>query len=127
MRAWIKPRLTSSGQRSTVSDQVMARPPRGSVAASQQFLPSAGDALDTHTRSKLEPRFGYDFSRVRIHNGPEAAGYARDIHASAFTIGQNIVFDQGRYRPHTVRGLRLLAHELAHVVQQSHVDRPASV
>jgi hypothetical protein len=69
-------------------------------------------------RHSLESRFGHDFSRVRIHTDPEAAASARALHARAYTVGHDIVFAAGAYRPHSAAGRWLLAHELAHVVQQ---------
>jgi outer membrane protein OmpA-like peptidoglycan-associated protein len=67
----------------------------------------------------MEPRFGYDLSRVRIHSDAAAARSARDVNANAYTGGQDIVFGAGRFVPHTREGQRLIAHELTHVVQNS--------
>ena len=67
----------------------------------------------------MERGFRFDFSHVRIHADEDAARSARDLHATAYTIGQHIVFAAGQYRPSSSDGRRLLAHELAHVVQQS--------
>jgi len=67
----------------------------------------------------MEPRFGYDFSQVRVHTGPIAAESARAIAAKAFTSGHEIIFAEGRYRPGASEGRGLLAHELAHVIHQS--------
>ena len=64
------------------------------------------------------PRFGHDFSGVRIHSDPRAATLASTLNARAFTLGRDIVFGRGEYSPGTAGGNRLLAHELAHVVQQ---------
>ncbi len=64
-------------------------------------------------------RLGHDFSRVRVHSDGAAAAAARSVRAQAFTLGSDVVFGAGRYRPHSEAGRRLLAHELAHVVQQS--------
>jgi len=66
----------------------------------------------------MEPRFGHDFSRVRVHTGVEAVDSARAVNASAYTVGREIVFGGGLQSPETPEGRRLLAHELAHVVQQ---------
>jgi guanyl-specific ribonuclease Sa len=66
----------------------------------------------------MEASFGRDFSRVRIHDGSEAGQSARDVGASAWTVGSNIAFAPGHYAPDSSGGRRLLAHELAHVVQQ---------
>ena len=68
----------------------------------------------------MEPRFGHDFSRVRVHADTGAAESARAVDAQAYTVGSDVVFGTGQYRPQTGTGQRLLAHELAHVVQQRH-------
>ncbi len=81
---------------------------------------SAGQPLDARTRAVLEPRFGYNFSQVRIHTDSAAAASAQSIHALAYAAGEDIVFAPQQYEPSTERGQRLLAHELAHVVQQQH-------
>jgi hypothetical protein len=70
----------------------------------------------------MEPHFGHDFSQVRVHTDSRAAESARSISALAYTVGQHIAFDQGQYSPGSTAGRRLLAHELAHVVQQSGSD-----
>ena len=67
----------------------------------------------------MEHRFGYDFSRVRLHSGSAADQSVRDVNARAYTAGHNIVFGAGRFEPRTHEGRRLIAHELTHVVQQS--------
>jgi hypothetical protein len=83
-----------------------------------QTLQSPGQPLDSATRDFMQPRFGHDFSMVRVHADSEAADAARTVGARAFTVGQNIVFGQGEFAPATEAGNRLLAHELTHVVQQ---------
>ena len=70
----------------------------------------------------MEQRFGYDFSRVRVHAGMAAEQSARDLNAHAYTVGPNMVFGAGRFAPGTHQGRRLIAHELTHVVQQSGSD-----
>jgi hypothetical protein len=82
-------------------------------------LSSPGQALGPATRAFFEPRFGHDFSRVRIHTDGSAARSAQALNARAFTIGQNVVFGPGQYAPETLSRQLLLAHELAHVVQQT--------
>jgi hypothetical protein len=67
----------------------------------------------------MGPQFGHDFSRVRIHLDARAIESARAVNAQAYTVGEHLVFDAGRYSPVTEAGQRLLAHELAHVVQQN--------
>ena len=82
----------------------------------------AGQALPTSSRTYFEPRFGRDFSNVRVHTNEQASRAARTIAARAFTSGENIVFGAGQYAPQTHEGRTLLAHELTHVVQQSALD-----
>ena len=77
-----------------------------------------GDSLPDDTRSFLEPRFGQDFSDVRIHTGAEADQLNDTVQARAFTTGSDIFFRDGEYNPNSDAGRELLAHELTHVVQQ---------
>ena len=84
-----------------------------------EVLRSPGQPLDPGTRAFMEQRFGYDFSRVRVHSGAAAEQSARDVSASAYTVRQDIVFGPGQFAPDTRQGRQLIAHELAHVVQQS--------
>jgi len=81
-------------------------------------LGTAGEPLDRRTRADLEPRFGSDFSNVRVHADSTAARSASAVGALAYTVGQDIVFGAGQYRPASPAGRRLLAHELAHTLQQ---------
>jgi len=67
----------------------------------------------------MEPRFGHDFTNVRVHSDPSAAESARAVGALAYTVGRDVVFGSGQYAPQVGRGRELLAHELAHVVQQA--------
>ena len=83
-----------------------------------QTLQGSGQPLPESTRAFFESRFGYDFSRVRIHADRQAAEAARSVNARAFTIGRDVVFGAGQYAPETATGQRLVAHELTHVVQQ---------
>lgn len=115
----------------TPSGPVAARTPRNAAAQAPALLrswkqprgatlrdprpSSSGLPLDAESRAYFEPRFGHDFGRVRIH---AEASAARSVNASAYTVGNDIVFGGGRYAPQTLAGRRLLAHELAHVVQQ---------
>lgn len=82
-------------------------------------LRSPGRPLDPTTRAFMEPRFGHDFSRVRVHSDAAAEQSAQDMNARAYTVGQHIAFGSGQFAPGTHEGQRLLAHELTHVVQQS--------
>jgi hypothetical protein len=81
-------------------------------------LRTAGQPLDAATLGHFEPRFGHDFSRVRVHTDSAAGLSARTVNALAYTVGADVVFDRDRYAPATPEGRSLLAHELAHVVQQ---------
>ena len=83
-----------------------------------EVLGQPGRPLDPGSRAFLEPRFGRDFSRVRVHADGPAAASARSVNALAYTVGRDLVFAEGQYQPGSARGLRLLAHELAHTVQQ---------
>ena len=77
-----------------------------------------GLALSASVRAFFEPRFGHDFSQVRIHTDSRAAESACALDALAYTVGRDIVFATGQYSPETPSGQRLLAHELAHTLQQ---------
>ena len=78
-----------------------------------------GQPLLESTRDFMEPRFGADFSGVKVHTDGQADGLNRSLHARAFTTGQDIFFRQGEYNPGSQQGKELLAHELTHVVQQT--------
>jgi len=88
-----------------------------------EVIGSPGRPLDPATRSFMEPRFGHDFSRVRVHSDGEAGQSCQAINALAYAVGDHVVFGQGRYQPATTAGRRLLSHELAHVVQQGSAPR----
>jgi Domain of unknown function (DUF4157) len=83
-----------------------------------ELLRSPGQPIDLATRAFMEPRFGHDFSHVRVHTDERAADSARAVNAAAYTAGHHLVFAAGRYSPTTTSGRHLLAHELAHSVQQ---------
>jgi hypothetical protein len=104
-------------QRSPASATPEAAPPGHADVG--DALAAPGRALDPRTRRSMEQRFGQDFSNVRIHDDARAAATAADIDAAAFTVGQDIVFAEGRFNPGGEAGTKLLAHELAHVVQQT--------
>jgi len=90
-----------------------------SFAGVDAALSTPGRPLDPATRRSMEARFGHDFSRVRLHDDAVAAAASKSVDAAAFTIGDDVVFGAGRYDPSSPAGRHLLAHELAHVVQQS--------
>jgi predicted RNA-binding protein YlqC (UPF0109 family) len=89
------------------------------VEAEINTLRGGGQPLSEPVRAFFEPRFGYDFSRVRTYTDDRANQSARTLNALAYAVGQDIFFGQGQYAPDTKFGQHLLAHELAHVVQQS--------
>ena len=84
----------------------------------RHVLTQPGAPLDASTRSFVEPRFGYDFSHVRVHTDSDAAQSASAIGARAYAVGDHVVFNAGHFSPHTASGRSILAHELTHVVQQ---------
>jgi hypothetical protein len=95
------------------------RPKASSVpSVVHEVLNSPGKPLEMNTRAFMEPRFGHDFSNVRVHADEKAAESARSVNALAYTVGQDVVFGAGQYAPETSAGKKLLAHELAHAVQQ---------
>ena len=124
-----------------VADQVMAGPAHSAVngapmriqlftghvggqkdtapASVERVLASSGSPLDPALRHDMEQRFGYDFSKVKVHTGGEANQSALDVNANAYAIGHRIVFGAGQFTPGTYQGRRLIAHELTHVVQQA--------
>jgi hypothetical protein len=85
-----------------------------------------GRALDADTRAYFEPRFGHDFGSVRVHDDAHADASARSVRALAYAVGSQVVFRAGLFSPASGDGRRLLAHELAHVVQQSGASSGAS-
>ena len=131
-----------------VADQVMAAPVHSAVsgapphirrfsgqsngqmdaapASVDQALASLGRPLEPALQHDMEQRFGHDFSQVRVHSGGVAEQSAREVFANAYTVGHKIVFGAGQYRPNYFAGRWLLAHELAHTIQQGRAA-PAAV
>jgi hypothetical protein len=91
----------------------------GVTAARIRSQRGGGAALPNRERAFFEPRFGGSFAHVRVHADSESARLARELNARAFTVGRDVFFGPGEYRPGTIEGRRLLAHELTHVLQQS--------
>ena len=85
---------------------------------------SPGQPLDARARGYFEPRFGHDFSGVRVHTDAAAAQSAEDVHAIAYTVGNDIVFGAGQFHTGPLAEWRVLAHELVHVVQQRGSGEP---
>jgi hypothetical protein len=110
----VQRRVTSGGT------GVMEAPP-----IVHDVLSSSGQPLDAATRAFFEPRFGHDFSQVRVHCDDRAAVSARVVSAHAYTVGDHVVFGAGRFAPETREGRHLLGHELTHTLQQqsSHGNR----
>jgi hypothetical protein len=107
------------GNQATLLAAAAADPPRPFV---DRLGP--GRPLDPQTRQRMESAFGASFSHVRVHAGPEAGQQARAASAEALTVGHHIAFANGNYRPGTLVGDALLAHELAHTVQQRNAAAP---
>ncbi len=96
-------------------------------ASVDRVLASSGRPLDSALQQDMEQRFGYDFSRVRVHSGTAAEQSAREVNAHAYTVDHNIVFGTGQLAPGTREGRRLLAHELTHFLQQMSTARIGEV
>jgi hypothetical protein len=119
-----------------IADQVMGAEPRGTnvlqakpahqsgpgaseaPAVVHNVLHSPGRQLEASVRGFFEPRFGHDLSGIRIHDDSAAAESAGSVDALAYTVGNHIAFARGQYNPASSTGRRLIAHELAHTVQQ---------
>ena len=108
-------RLAQAG-RGTGLDGIQAA--AGNRAAHGLLRGGGGRPLEPGPRAAFEARFGRGFGDVRVHTDDVLAGRARELGAKAFAVGNDIAFAPGRYAPGTPEGLHLLAHELAHVVQQ---------
>jgi Domain of unknown function (DUF4157) len=108
----------ASSPRGKQSPSASDRGPARVEAGAQTALTGAGVPLPESARAFFEPRFDTDFSEVRVHSGPDAARSAASVQARAYAFGRDVVFARGEYAPGSNAGKRLLAHELAHVVQQ---------
>jgi hypothetical protein len=114
---------TTSALTAPRQSAVTSQLPSAATPSVHAGLSSPGHPLDDPTRDFFEKRMGHDFSRVRIHSDDAAARSAHDLHARAYTSGQDIVFGAGDFSPATRAGRRLIAHELTHVLQQSPTER----
>lgn len=117
--AWLLSRDLSPTLRRKFSEYDSARHRVGNEVAQSDVMPGAGYPLSDSERAFFEPRFGHDFSGVRVHAGARAAELARSFNARAYTLGRDIVFGEGQYAPETPEGRKLLAHELTHTIQQT--------
>lgn len=95
-------------------------------ASVHQVLRSAGRPLDQPTREFMENRLGHDFGRVQVHVDSRAAASAQEVGSAAYTVGQHIAFASGRFRPNTIEGKYLLAHELVHTAQQERIGNTSA-
>jgi hypothetical protein len=120
--------LKSQQQRKTPNPEFGTRREPEAPPVVHEVLSSSGHPLDPDTRSFMEPRFGHNFASVRVHHNSKAAESARAVNARAYTFGQSIVFGAGNFAPATSKGRELLAHELAHTIQQRNrsLTQPAS-
>ncbi len=107
------------------SNENIQRKKRGDIQSYQQSTPEKiqsqlgeGSGLESSVKSRMESSFGEDFSDVRIHNDQTASSLSTQLNAYAFTVGKHIAFSSGEYAPNTIMGQALIAHELAHVIQQ---------
>lgn len=125
----------SSPARSEVSTRAVGGVQRAAAAGAPALNPkpaqtaaTSGGAgnLPAPTRAFMEPRFGADFSSVRVHTGAAASSRAKKLDAGAFTTGRDIYFGKGQFQPDTPKGKELIAHELTHTIQQGAV-RQSSV
>lgn len=105
-------------QQGTIGNSTLAR------MSGNGLLRGEGEALDHDVRRTMEPCLGFDLGGVRVHRGDTGATATTALNARAFTVGREIVFAPGEFRPGTASGQRLLAHELTHVAQQAHAGTP---
>ncbi len=112
----------ATAQRRAIRPSLVDAPVVGSIESNR----SSGGPLPSNVRSFMEPRFGADFSGVRIHTGTEATALSDQLNANAFTTGRDIYFNEGQFRPDTGAGRELIAHELAHTIQQGGVVQSAA-
>ncbi|MCP4155989.1 MAG: DUF4157 domain-containing protein [bacterium] len=106
------------GKGHLASVQPMTENPGPLESSGINVLNGGGQPLLKSTRTFFEPRFGRDFSQVRMHTGSKASKLATAVNARAFTLGRDIVFKSGQFSPGTMTGKKLIAHELTHVIQQ---------
>ena len=109
---------TKSVSVDTAGHGVSSAEPVVRVASASGVSVEGGQPLPDSVRSYFEPRFGHDFTQVRVHTDARAVQLSRALRAEAFTYGNNIYFNERRFVPDSTEGMRLLAHELAHTIQQ---------
>ncbi|MDC8004946.1 DUF4157 domain-containing protein [Aureisphaera galaxeae] len=124
----ISPLNTSATQRKTTSTNGGNSNPKSLMASSQleskiNTSKGGGSAMDTDTQTEMSQKFGTNFGDVRIHTDQSSIQMNRQLGAKAFTVGNDIYFNQGQYSPNNQQGKHLLAHELTHVVQQRGIQQ----
>lgn len=97
------------------------------ISSRIQATRGGGSTMNSTTKSFMESRFGADFSNIKIHTDSNAAGLSKDLNAQAFTIGNDIYFNDGKFSPGSDEGKHLLAHELTHTLQQKTTSAPSTV
>lgn len=123
------PRLLSRATVSNAGTALIQREGQGPASVDSQTTAriqasrGGGQPLPAPLRRFMEPRFGADFSSVRIHTGGQAQQLSQRLNARAFTTGRDIYFNAGQYAPDTAEGKELIAHELAHTIQQGESPR----
>ncbi len=116
------PSITPLAQRQAEKRESLDAP--SDMSSRITALQGRGKPLPASIRNFFEPRFGHNFSDVRVHTDGQASELATRLHAKAFTLGSNVVFGSEQYSPETATGKRLLAHELTHTIQQGKlIDR----
>ena len=101
--------------------------PDTAPAGVEEVLRDPGAPLEPAVRLSMEAALGNSFGHVRVHADDKAAASAEALGAAAYTVGQRVVFGAGRFRPSSVQGRSLLAHELTHVVQQGGASRQGQI
>lgn len=120
----LSPDLSRKIQRKEEEEEAIQLSPDGSPAASPQIASQitqskgSGQSLTAPVQAEMGQKIGADFSGVNIHTGSQAAGMSNALGAQAFTHGNDIYFNEGKYQPESKEGKHLLAHELTHTVQQ---------
>jgi len=119
MRQVENPRNAAAEQRqnAAVSEAASKKDANDTQTRIKQQL-GQGEALPEELKSRLEKQLGHDISNVVIHHDAQADALAKELNAQAFTVGSDIFFAAGKYQPETPAGMELIAHELAHVIQQ---------
>jgi hypothetical protein len=120
------PPLRREGPRSVQRRAAPQTMVSGPVVRGLEATRASGVPLPQPVRTFMEPRFGADFSGVRVHTGREAAALSTQLNAHAFTVDRDLYFNDGQFRPDSLEGRELIAHELAHTIQQGGVIQRAA-